>query len=234
MEMQEWEKLVTLLFRKVVRESDIVVDLGANIGYFTLLAARLVGERGKVYAFEPEPINYGLLIKNIEINGYDNIIPVRKAVSNTSGAVKFFLDRGDTGGHTIYRPEDRKEFIQIESVTLDDFFKDKSPHIDVIKMDIEGAEAAALKGMEGIIRENNNLRLFVEFNPQAIGRSGTSPREFARTLLEDYHFSVLAMSDYSRDKKYSKISNADELMNLCLDGNAVNLFLQKDDSCLTA
>ena len=224
---QEWERLMTPLFKEAVEEADIFVDLGANIGYFTLLAARHMGERGKIYAFEPEPTNYSLLLKNIEVNGYNNIIPVQKAVSNTNGTVRFFLDRVDTGGHTIYQPEGRKEFIEIESVTLDEFFKDKGFHIDVIKMDVEGAEAAALQGMEEIIRENSNLKLFIEFYPQAIRRSGNSPREFARILLEDYHFSVLAMSDYSRDKYYSKIGNADELMNLCLDGHAVNLFCKR-------
>ena len=57
----------------------VVVDIGSNIGYYTLIAAKILGSSGKVYAFEPEPNNYELLLKNIEVNGYTNIVPVQKA-----------------------------------------------------------------------------------------------------------------------------------------------------------
>ena len=99
-----WEKLTTEKFKEVVREGDVVVDLGANMGYFTLLAARLVGKEGKVYAFEPEPINYSLLVKNVELNGYDNVVTVPKAVSHQSGIVRLFRSDEDIGreqSHTV-------------------------------------------------------------------------------------------------------------------------------------
>ena len=70
---------MTALVKRIVRNGDIVVDIGAHIGYYTLIFARLVGPKGKVFAFEPEPNNFNLLIKNIKINGYKNIIPVQKA-----------------------------------------------------------------------------------------------------------------------------------------------------------
>jgi len=74
-----YEKYETNLFKRVVSEGMTVVDLGANIGYYTLLAAKLVGRKGKVFAFEPGPDNFSLLLKNIEANGYDNVIPVQKS-----------------------------------------------------------------------------------------------------------------------------------------------------------
>lgn len=222
-----WEELTTEMFRRVIKKGDIVVDLGANIGYFTLLAARLVGKEGKVYAFEPEPVNYSLLLKNIEINGYKNIVPVQKAISSTTGTVRLFIDNEDSGGHTIRQYNDKMEFVEIESVTLDDYFRDKGHPINVIKMDIEGAEMAALSGMNRIIKENKNLKMFVEFYFPGIRRSGDSPEEFARRLLEDYHFSILAISDYTKNRKHLRINNVDELMNLCKGEKTANLFLEK-------
>ena len=222
-----WEELTTEMFKKVVKEGDVVVDLGANLGYYTLLAARLVGRKGKVYAFEPEPINYSLLLKNIELNGYDNIVAVQKAVSDVSGKVRLFLDKKDTGAHTIYQPSKKREFIEIESVTLNKFFEDKEQRIDVIKLDVEGAEMAAFSGMDRIIRENEKLKIFVEFYFPGITRSGGFPQEFIRRLLEDYHFSILAIGEYTKDKQYLKINKVDELLNLCKGEKTANLFLER-------
>ena len=225
-----WERLTTEMFRKVVREGDIVVDLGANIGYFTLLASRLVGKEGKVYAFEPEPANYGLLIKNIEINGYRNIIPVQKVVFNTSGTVKLFIDGRDAGGHRICKYDDDKaQSIEIESVTLDDYFRDKGHPINVIKMDIEGAETAALLGMNRIIRENENLKIFAEFAPYLMERMGYSAEEFARKLIEDWHFKIMAMDDHTKNKRCVRINSVGELMDFCKGSTlgVVNLFIEK-------
>lgn len=94
-------------------------------------------------------------------------------------------------------------------------------------MNIQGAEMAAFLGMGRLLRENKNLKIFVEFHPPAIRRSGESPEDFARMLLEDYGFSILAIGDDRKDKKYSKINNVDELMNLCRGGGVVDLFLEK-------
>jgi len=222
-----WEELTTHMFKKVVKEGDVVVDLGANLGYYTLLAARLVGQKGKVYAFEPEPINYSLLLKNIELNGYDNIVAVQKAVSNLAGKVRLFLDSKDTGAHTIYQHGDQREGVEIESVTLDEFLKDKGYRVDVIKMDIEGAEMAAFTGMERIIRENDKLKIFIEFYFPGIRRSGSSPEEFARRLLEKDQFSVLAMGDYTKDRQYRQINRVEELLDLCRGDRTANLFLER-------
>jgi len=222
-----WEELTTEMFKKVVKEGDVVVDLGANIGYFTLLAARLVGKKGKVYAFEPGPINYSLLLKNIELNGYDNIVAVQRAVSDVTGKVRFFLDKKDTGAHTMYQPCSKGDFIEVESVTLDEFFKDKKHLINVIKMDVEGAEMAAFSGMGRIIRENKNLKMFVEFYFPGIRNSGNSPEEFARRLIEDYHFSILAIGEYTKDRKYLTINKVDELLDLCRGERTANLFLER-------
>jgi len=77
--VEGYEKNETKLFKKYIKENMGVIDIGANIGYYSLLAAKLVGKNGKVYAFEPETANYKMLLKNIEINGYKNIVSEQKA-----------------------------------------------------------------------------------------------------------------------------------------------------------
>lgn len=223
-----WEKLTTEKFKEVIKEGDVVVDLGASIGYFTLLASRLVGREGKVYAFEPEPINYSLLVKNIDLNGYDNVVPVQKAVSHASGVVRLFRSDEDIGNSTIFQYGDGRESVEVESTTLDEFFKDKEHRVDVIKMDIEGAEMAALLGMDRIIRENKNLKIFSEFYPSLMRAMGYSPEGFARKLTDDYHFSILPIDRLPiRKKKQPRINSVDELMNLLKRGDVVNLFLER-------
>lgn len=228
--IHEREELSIRMFKTAVKEGYVVLDIGANIGFYSLLAARLVGEEGRVYAFEPDPVNYSLLIKNIEINGYDSIFPLQKAVSDLNGKVRLYLDDKDTTAHTIRQRNGSKEFVEVESVTLDEFFAGENRRIDVIKIDIEGAEVRAFSGMEKLIEENEKLKMFIEFYPDAIREMGDSPEDFARRLLDDYGFAVLAIYDYEKESKCLRINSVDELMSFC-EGckgkSAVNLFLEK-------
>ncbi|MBA7650995.1 hypothetical protein ES703_58810 [subsurface metagenome] len=121
-------------------------------------------------------------------------------------------------------------------VALDDYFKEMARPIDVIKMDVEGAEMLALSGMDRLIKESENLTMFVEFYPRLIREMGSSPEEFIHKLLEDYNFSIFVighdyyMRDYALDKGYLKINSVDELMNLCKDERPiVNLFIKKGE-----
>jgi FkbM family methyltransferase len=240
------EEATTELFKKVIKEGDVIVDLGANLGYFTLLAAKLVGKKGKVYSFEPESRNYDYLVKNIELNGYDNIVATQKAVSDKHGKVRLYICPYDSGHHTInqyggieaYKPDFTHDdvvldFVEVETIALDDFLKDVE-QVDVVKMDVEGAEMLALSGMDGIIRRSKNLKMFVEFFPLLIREMGNSPEKFIHRLLEDYHFSISVIErDYSMrhhftNEGYLEINSVDELMRLCKgQTDHVNLFLKR-------
>ncbi|MBA4320652.1 MAG: hypothetical protein C0412_19845 [Flavobacterium sp.] len=235
------EKATTDLFKKVVKEGNVVVDLGANVGYFTLLAARLVGEKGKVYAFEPEPKNYSYLVKNIKLNNYNNVQAFQKAVSDKNGKTQLYICDYDSGHHTINQYGGVEKYsrgrlveeksIEIEAVTLDEFFKNREESIDVIKMDVEGAEALALAGMDNILRKNKKLKMFVEFFPLLIRKMGNSPEEFIYKLLKDYQFSIYVIpEDYDAQKgEMIRINSAEEIMNSCKgEESHINLFLEKD------
>lgn len=234
------EQATTNLFKEVVKKGNVVIDLGANIGYFTLLSARLAGPQGRVYSFEPETKNFKYLSKNIEINGYKQVTPVQRAVSDKNGKTRLYLCNYESGHHTInqhegieaYRPDlrDKKEFIEIETVTLDSFLEGKEKKIDVIKMDVEGAECLALSGMDKILKENKDLKMFVEFFPLLIRKMGSSPREFIRKILEEYCFSVFVVpDDYNAGKKETiEIKTVQKLMDLCKgEKDHVNLFLKR-------
>lgn len=238
------EEYTTRLFRKIVKEGDVVIDCGANIGYFTLLFAQLVGKKGKVYSFEPETRNYKYLLRNIQLNGYHNVVISQKAVADKPGKVKLFFCPYDTGHHTIqqhggiqaYRPEfvdEKKEFFEVDQESLDDFFKEIPTPVNVIKMDVEGAEMLALAGMEQLIKRSKKLIMLIEFFPLLIREMGQSPEAFARRLLEDFDFTVFVVEhDYSMDKVLSedrlRISSVNQLMRLCTERNAhLNLFLEK-------
>jgi FkbM family methyltransferase len=236
------ERATTELFRKTVKERDMVVDLGANIGYFTLLAARLVGPEGKVFSFEPEPKNYSYLIKNVKLNNYNQVVVLPKAVSNKDGKTRLYICDYDTGHHTINKYDGIESYsrgrkteehsIEIETVTLDNFLEGKTNRVDIIKMDVEGAEALALAGMDNILRKNRKIKMFIEFFPLLIEKMGSSSKDFISKLLKDYQFSIYVIPDDYDAKRHEmlKVASVEEIIGLCQKKeDHVNLFLKRDN-----
>jgi len=179
-----YEPSLTAIFEREIADGDVVLDAGANIGYYTLIAARLVGEKGKVFAFEPAPENFTLLKKNVEVNGYHNVVPVPKAVSDESGRISLFLSEESSVSHRISNSIDGGKSVAIEATTLDDFFQDYKGNINFIKLDIEGAEAKALQGMSGILKKNRKIKLATEFYPSALRSSGIEPEDYLELLCQ--------------------------------------------------
>lgn len=179
------EPFSTELVKKEIKEGDVVLDLGANIGYYTLIFARLVGKKGKVFAFEPDPNNFALLKKNIEINGYRNVLLVQKAVSDRTGNIRLYLSGENADAHSLFESADARTSIDVETVRLDDYFAEFEGTIDFIKMDIEGAEGQAIQGMPTVLKRNHNLKIMTEFRPLGLERSGTQPQEFLNLLLKE-------------------------------------------------
>jgi FkbM family methyltransferase len=220
-----YEEFETSVLEKEIKRGDIIVDIGANIGYYTLMFAKLVGEQGKVFAFEPDPKNFSLLKKNIEINGYKNVVLEQKAVSDITGRSKLYVYYDHPGVHHLHDIGDGRRSIEITTVRLDDYFANYEHNIDFVKMDMEGSEWAAMQGMPLILRKNMNLRIVTEFNPMMLKALHVDPEQYLKLLLA-YNFKL-----YLIDEKQRKVQPVDirNLLKICNYWNSyhVDLLLRR-------
>jgi len=152
----EAETKIQEVLAERVRPGMVFYDLGANIGLFTLLAARLVGSRGKVFSFEPDAETAARLRGNIERNGLGNVSVVDAGVWSSSGSMKFTPadpSSPDRGLGRFVVGEDDAGSMRMRCVSLDDFIE-SAPPPDMIKCDVEGAEVEAFRGAEKLLRTN--------------------------------------------------------------------------------
>ena len=176
------EKIITNLIKKEIHSGDVVLDIGAHIGYYTLQFANLVGSTGKVYAFEPEPKNFELLKKNVQINKHDNVVLIQKIVSDKVGIVEFFISKFDSIGNKLFKSDESGSSIKVGSTTLDEYFKDLKKKIDFIKMDIQGGEGKATLGMKNLLKENKNLKIIQQWAPEPLKQNHTNPEDHLKFL----------------------------------------------------
>lgn len=174
-----YETDVTELFLSLVSPGMTVIDLGANVGYYTLLASRLAGAGGRVYAFEPDPDAYSFLERNVVRNNCTNVVPVNQAVGSRVDAVGFVRMGPERG----YVSERHSSSISVGATTLDAFFgRIDWPAVHLVKIDIEGSEEMALSGMQELLRRNASMQIIVELNVEAIARGGSTLARFLETL----------------------------------------------------
>lgn len=143
----EYQKQI--LFEKTVTEGSIVFDVGAHVGFYTLLASVLVGSKGRVFAFEPSPRNLIYLRQHLQLNRVTNVEIIEAAISNSSGTVLF--DEGHNGYTGRISPEGS---LEVRSVSLDELVM--QGHISIpsyMKIDVEGAEMSVLLGAKSILAE---------------------------------------------------------------------------------
>lgn len=159
-----------LFLKKNLKEGDVFVDVGANIGGYTLVAARLVGETGKVIAFEPVKEIFDRLCFNIDLNKLGNVSAENFAVYKESGNLTIHVsDRENMGMSSIFHHDTESGRTEkAEAIALDDYVASAGiQKIKLIKIDIEGAELEALKGMQRILRDLRPL-LIVEISDEVL------------------------------------------------------------------
>ncbi len=163
------EDFVAKEFRKLLKSGMTVLDIGGNVGYYVLQEAKAVGAKGKVIAFEPVERNFTTLNKNIGLNNYKNIETINCAVGNKNGTTKFFLTKESNLGSLkdLSVGRHKKGTITVPIVSIDKFFKEKI-RPDFIRMDIEGAEVQAFKGMTKTLLKTKNVGIFVEVHISAL------------------------------------------------------------------
>lgn len=161
------EQYVKSIYEKYyeLEKGDIVVDVGAHIGAFSVKAAKIVGKKGKVVAIEPEVNNLSFLRRNIEANELRNVTIVPIGIWSGRGELKLNLSTYRTGQHSFYRDrcygtKDAGEFEEVEVDTLDNMLRELGvKKVDFIKIDVEGAEIEVLKGMDEALRNSVNLAI---------------------------------------------------------------------------
>ena len=172
------ERTFVHLLAEATPSGGVVVEGGAHLGFVTVHAARAVGPDGRVVAFEPNSAVLEVLRENLLVNGVDGRVEVvPRALGDVTGTARFFV-RADES--SLYEPADTAASIEVDVVRGDEVIQ--SP-VDVVKLDVEGAELAALRGMDGLLTGASPPRaLFLECNPPLLRRAGSSPEELVAWL----------------------------------------------------
>lgn len=182
----EYEPETKALLLREIAEGMTVLDVGAHVGHYSLLAARQVGPLGHVYAFEPEPDNYAILQRNVAANGYMNVTCIQSAVADRVGELLLHVSKQGNDRHSVVGSSQAvpdSEACVVRTTTLDHFCAALGwPRVDVIKMDIEGAEPLAIEGLTELASRSERLTLVLEFAPEILRAGGTAPSAFLARL----------------------------------------------------
>jgi FkbM family methyltransferase len=183
------------LIKKYVNTRDTVLDIGANIGFYAELLSNFVGKNGNIHCFEPDTTNFKHLknrckhLQNVHIN--------HKAVSHKTEVIKIYTSKRLNVDHRTYKPDVYDQEIDIDAVSIDDYFLSnysELPQINFIKMDIQGFEMSAIKGMTQVL-QNPNLKMLSEFWPYGMKKAGTSVLEYYQ-LLKQYNFYIYLIENH--------------------------------------
>jgi FkbM family methyltransferase len=206
------ESLETKIFAKYLKPNMRVLDLGANIGFYTLLASAKVGKNGQVIAFEPSPQNLKLINASLVENSISNVVVVSAAVSDFVGRTSLHLSPYYNSEHSLFNyhyssgMHTDSETTIIDVTTVDKTLENSANFkVDLIKMDIEGSESKALKGMKQVLEENEYLVLITEFWPKGFENANSDPKDFLKKL-EEHSFKIHYI-DEAKDQIYSVTSD---------------------------
>lgn len=208
-----YEPQETSIVQSILRPGMTFVDVGANWGYFTLLAAHLVGNDGRVVSLEPDPRLFPILQESIIRNHLEQVVALQIAAASEDGTLK--LAGYDEGGNNfgisrIVSEGEQESTFDVSARPLDELFDElELSTIDLLKMDIEGFEGYALSGLENSLSHLRIKRLLIELHPAEIAAHGQSVKEIIRQLREfGYHPWQLDHSkDASRRAAYSKLQD---------------------------
>lgn len=165
--------------KSLIKPGDTVIDIGANIGFYSKIFSGIVGINGNVYSFEPDKINYSRFQKNV--SSCKNVKGFNKAVADTTKTLTLYTSPMLNVDHKTFKVNDYDTAVEIEAISIDDFVGDKIK-VDFIKMDIQGFEVTAIKGMQRTLQSNRNILLLTELWPYGLNQAGTSAQQFADTV----------------------------------------------------
>lgn len=184
--MQDKHEIAFL--RNNIKAGDVVLDIGANIGFYTNIIANCVGETGMVHSFEPDTSNFNYLRNNTR--EHKNVKLNNQAVGSVSGKIKIYTSNELNVDHRTYPVENFKSVYEIDAVAIDDYLSNNE-RVNFIKMDIQGFEIEALMGMKKLI-QRCKPKILLEFWPHGIEASGNTVETYFKTLIElEYDIQLL-------------------------------------------
>ena len=163
----------------------VVVDIGANIGFYTSLLSKLVGNEGYVHAFEPDVRNY----KRLSVNSIKlkNVYLNNCAIGPKTGKIRLYKSYNLNTRHQTFDDNENRKYVEVECSSIDDYFKNNEK-VDFIKIDIEGYDYFAIIGMKETIRRSNNAIILGEFCPLMLEKSGINPSEYIEFFEKEGFF----------------------------------------------
>ena len=197
---EAYEPETTRIFDAVLKEGDSVIIAGAHQGYFVSYMANLVGKTGRVFAFEPEPNNFGILSETVK--GLDNVEIFNFAIGDKKAKANFYVNSDNDGGHALWdvstHPSNEKrranpQVLSIEVNTVDELYPDGIPNLKLMMLDAEGAEPAIIKGAINTIVDSECPYIIAEINNDALKQCNTSQGTL-RSYLSMYGFKGYMMN----------------------------------------
>jgi FkbM family methyltransferase len=196
------EPETSALVDMLLQPGDTFIDIGGHVGFYSMLAAGLVGPTGRVYVFEPERTNYTHLLSHIALNQCHHVFPFPWAVGDGTAVVDFFTNSDNDGGHALWDPgrhpfnQKSRQQISKEAVfliSLDDIFGSAPPGFaKLIKIDTEGNETNVLRGARHFLTRAQVPAVIAELNRFGLAQLGSSEQEM-RTLMTDLGYTTYAL-----------------------------------------
>jgi FkbM family methyltransferase len=221
-----WEPETTKSLERLLKPGMSWADIGANIGYFTVIGHKLVRDGGgTTFAFEANPATYELLADNVRLNWiFDGVTCEQKAIYSETATLKFGAPQkyavnasiGEAANTEWNKVNDKLLTFDVEAVTIDDYFG--VSRMDVMKIDVEGAESYVLRGGRRVIDANPHIKLLIEWSPGQMAKCKTSPQELIH-VIQDYDFHV-----WSAEHERRKLG-IDDLLNIT---NTTMVLLSRD------
>ena len=228
----EYEPFETAFLARVLEPGFTFIDIGANTGYYALLAAKAVGKLGRVVAFEPSPFNAEILARNVRLNNLSNVVVEQMALSSEECEVKLFLSSINAGDHRVYDGHDddfynagkSRSHIRVRAITLDKYLGGWTESVDVIKIDVQGAEIDVLRGMLCTLASNESVVLMAEYWPHGLMRCAGNSLEFL-SILDQQGFRVFRARAEGRTEELGMSEVSASVTGL----DALTLFFSRSD-----
>jgi FkbM family methyltransferase len=212
------------LFSAKLRPGMTVLDVGANIGLYSAVAARLVGPTGRVIAVEPDHTNCSFLARTVEINGFKNVSIIQKAAGDACKESYLYLCETNKADHRTHDPTQQRKRVPVSITTIDALLGELGiERVDLLKIDTQGSEALVLAGMQQTLARNRQVDVFMEFWPWGINQAGGSPQ----ALLDAVLAQGFQVHEIGERGEVSRLTEFDSILRLTLERQHTDLLLRR-------